>query len=166
MGVILDTSIWVDVERGRLSPADVASVTGAEPVYLAPPVIAELQYGVERAPDAAARARRKPCLILDRETGECFGRLAAHLDAGGAPLAPPRKQSLAGGAGHPTWLAAGHAERERLLGYSRSRRGSHPSSTARVVPSTLFFPRVHVNQREGKAHGILWVGATRARRPG
>jgi predicted nucleic acid-binding protein len=94
MGVILDTSIWVDVERGRLSPADVARVTGTEPVYLAPPVIAELQYGVDRAPDAAARARRasalarvrrKPCLILDRETGECFGRLAAHLDARGRP---------------------------------------------------------------------------------
>ncbi len=33
MGVILDTSIWVDVERGRLSPGDVARITGDEPVY-------------------------------------------------------------------------------------------------------------------------------------
>ena len=47
MGVILDTSIWVDVERGRLAPADVATVTGEAPVYLASPVIAELQYGVD-----------------------------------------------------------------------------------------------------------------------
>jgi predicted nucleic acid-binding protein len=94
MGVILDTSIWVDVKRGRLSPADVAAITGSESVYLAPPVIAELQYGVDRAPDAASRARRasalarirrKPCLIIDRETGECFGRLAAHVDAKGRP---------------------------------------------------------------------------------
>jgi predicted nucleic acid-binding protein len=94
MGVILDTSVWVDVERGRLSPAEVAAVTGEEPVYLAPPVIAELQYGMERSPDASARARRasalarirrKPCLIMDRETGECFGRLAAHLDSQGRP---------------------------------------------------------------------------------
>jgi predicted nucleic acid-binding protein len=94
MGVILDTSIWVDVERGRLSPADVAAITGSESVYLAPPVIAELQYGVDRAPEAASRARRasalarirrKPCLIIDRETGECFGRLAAHVDAKGRP---------------------------------------------------------------------------------
>jgi predicted nucleic acid-binding protein len=45
--VILDTSIWVDAERGRLAPADVAAVTGEEPVYLAPPVIAELQYESE-----------------------------------------------------------------------------------------------------------------------
>jgi len=94
MGVILDTSIWVDVERGRLAPADVASVTGDEPVYLAPPVLAELQYGVDRAPDAASRNRRhsalsrirqKPCLIMDRETGELFGRLAAELDSRGKP---------------------------------------------------------------------------------
>ena len=92
--MILDTSIWVDVKRGRLSPADVAAITGSESVYLAPPVIAELQYGVDRAPDAASRARRasalarirrKPCLIIDRETGECFGRLAAHVDAKGRP---------------------------------------------------------------------------------
>jgi predicted nucleic acid-binding protein len=94
MGVILDTSIWVDVERGRLSPHDVAAITGSEPVYLAPPVFAELQYGVDRAPDAVSRARRasalarirrKPCLIIDRDTGECFGRLAAHGDARGHP---------------------------------------------------------------------------------
>jgi predicted nucleic acid-binding protein len=94
VGVILDTSVWVDVERGRLSPSDVAAATGHEPVYLAPPVIAELQYGVQRAPDAAsrnrrasalARIRRKPCLIIDRETGEFFGRLAADVDARGRP---------------------------------------------------------------------------------
>ncbi len=94
MGVILDTSIWVDVERGRLAPADVATVTGEEPVYLAPPVIAELQYGLHRAPNAAARnrrasalarIRRKPCLIIDRETGEFFGRLAADVGSRDRP---------------------------------------------------------------------------------
>ena len=94
MGVILDTSIWVDVERGRLAPADVAAVTGEEAVYLAPPVIAELEYGVQRAATAAqrnrraaamARIRRKPCLIMDRETGALFGRLAAELDSAGRP---------------------------------------------------------------------------------
>lgn len=94
MGVIIDTSIWIDVERGRLAPADVAAVTGDEPVYMAPPVLAELQYGVQRAgtpaqrqkrASAFARLRRKPCLIVDGETGETFGRLAADLDAAGKP---------------------------------------------------------------------------------
>jgi len=96
VGVILDTSIWVDVERGRVTAAEVAALTKDEPVYLAPPVIAELQYGVERAPDAGsrnrrasalARIRRKPCLVLDAETGEIFGRIAADLDSRGKPSA-------------------------------------------------------------------------------
>ena len=94
MGVILDTCIWVDVERGRLAPRDVAAITGEEPVYLAPPVIAELEYGVLRAVDddqrarrasALARIRKKPCLIMDKDTGETFGRLSAMLDARGTP---------------------------------------------------------------------------------
>ncbi len=32
VAMILDTSIWVNVERGRLAPADVADRTGDEPV--------------------------------------------------------------------------------------------------------------------------------------
>lgn len=106
MGVILDTSIWVEVERGRLSPADVASQTGDEPVYLAPPILAELEYGVQRARTAAqrnqraaalARIRRKPCLNMDAETGLTFGRLAAELDASEKPSK---------GRIHDLWIAA------------------------------------------------------------
>jgi len=94
MGVIVDTSVWIDVERGRLSPGDVAAITGQEPVYLAPPVLAEIQYGVERAKTAAHRQKRaaaldrlryKPCLVMDAETGAVFGRLAAALDSAGRP---------------------------------------------------------------------------------
>lgn len=106
MGVIIDTSIWVDVERGRLAPADVAAVTGDQPVYLAPPVLAELEYGIHRAKNAGqrhrraaavARIRRKPCLMIDADTGTTFGRLAADLDARGRPSAH-KVQDL--------WLAA------------------------------------------------------------
>ena len=94
MGIIIDTSIWVDVERGRLTPADISAVTSDEPVYLAPPVIAELEYGVHRAKSAAqknkrasalARIRKCPCLILDQDTGVTFGRIAADLDTTGRP---------------------------------------------------------------------------------
>jgi len=106
MGVIIDTSVWVDVERGRLAPADVAAITGEEPAYLAPPVIAELEYGVQRAQTsdqrhkraaAVARIRKKPCLVIDAETGVTFGRLAADLDSAGRP-STHRIQDL--------WLAA------------------------------------------------------------
>jgi len=94
MGVILDTSIWVDVERGRLAPRDVAAVTGREPVYIVPPVLAELEYGVHRAQtddqrarraSALARIRKKPCIVIDRDTAEVFGRLSAALDSRGTP---------------------------------------------------------------------------------
>lgn len=92
MGVILDTCIWVDVERGRLSAADVASLTGNEPVYLTPITMAELEYGVLRARTLAernrraaalARLERKPCLIIDKSTGSLFGQLAAQVDSKG-----------------------------------------------------------------------------------
>jgi len=94
MGVILDTSIWVDVERGRLAPRDVQALTGDEPVYVVPPVIAELEYGVQRAKtddqrsrraSAVARIKKKPCIGIDKDTGETFGRLAAMLDSRGTP---------------------------------------------------------------------------------
>ena len=106
MGVILDTSIWVDVERGRLAPRDVASVTGDEPVYLVPPVLAELEYGVHRAQTdeqrirragAVARVRKKPCLVIDKDTGETFGRLAASVDSDGKPSTHRT---------HDIWIAA------------------------------------------------------------
>ena len=94
MAVILDTSIWIDVERGNLAPADVARITGENPVFLTPPVVAELEYGVCRATNAAqrnrrisalARIKRKPCLIMDLETAVIFGRLAADVDLRGKP---------------------------------------------------------------------------------
>ena len=44
MGFLVDTCIWIDVERGTLAPADVASVTGDESVYLSPVTIAELKF--------------------------------------------------------------------------------------------------------------------------
>jgi len=88
MGVIIDTCIWIDVERGRLSPADVQSKTGSEPVFMSPITLAELSFGVENAvsPDirqkrisALERLRKKPVLIIDDETGIIFGNVAAAL---------------------------------------------------------------------------------------
>ena len=33
MGFLIDTCVWIDVERGDLAPADVADFTGDEPVF-------------------------------------------------------------------------------------------------------------------------------------
>jgi predicted nucleic acid-binding protein len=88
MGVIVDTCIWIDVERGSIPPADVARYTGEEPVFISPVSIAELAYGTEIAPTQALRQKRlaalnrlkkKPTLVIDEETGAIFGSLAAQL---------------------------------------------------------------------------------------
>ena len=92
MGFLIDTCIWVDVEQGVLAPADVAEITGDAPVFLSPVTIAELKFGAEAAQDPGIRQRRlaalrrllrKPLLLIDGNTGEIFGGVAAHIKATG-----------------------------------------------------------------------------------
>ena len=106
MGVIVDTSVWIDVERKALTHVEVSERVENDAVFLAPQVVAELQYGVERAStpeqrnrrsSALAKIRRKPCLIVDRTTGEIFGQIAAQLDRTGAPATHRT---------HDLWIAA------------------------------------------------------------
>ncbi|RJQ64224.1 MAG: type II toxin-antitoxin system VapC family toxin [Desulfobacteraceae bacterium] len=93
MGFLIDTCIWIDVERGALSPADVSTVTGNEPVFLSPVIIAELKFGAETAKTADLRQKRlaalgrlkkKPLLMIDETTGEIFGDIAAQMRKQGA----------------------------------------------------------------------------------
>ena len=88
MGFLIDTCIWVDVERGDISPRDVSRYTGSEAVYISPVTIAELTYGAEITADenirqkrmaAIARLQKKPMLRIDEITGTIFGRIAALL---------------------------------------------------------------------------------------
>ena len=81
MGFLIDTCIWVEVERGCMAPGDVASFTGDYPVYLSPVTIAEPRYGAEAA--ASPGLRQKPVLRIDAATGEIFGSLAAKLKVAG-----------------------------------------------------------------------------------
>ena len=88
MGFLIDTCVWIDVERGIISPADVARYTTDQPVFISPVTLAELFFGAQMAKNevlrqkrmaALDRLRRKPFLIIDEITGEIFGRLAASL---------------------------------------------------------------------------------------
>lgn len=92
MGFLIDTCIWIDVERGFLFPGDIAQITRDEPIYLSPVTIAELKFGAEVAASADIRQRRlaaihrlrrKPILRIDETTGEIFGTLAASLRTNG-----------------------------------------------------------------------------------
>jgi len=88
LGFLIDTNLWVAIERGRLSAADINAITRQVPVYVSPVNMAELRFGMEMIKDtkekqrAAAllrRMRRKPLLRITDRTGEIFGELAARL---------------------------------------------------------------------------------------
>ena len=92
MGFLIDTCAWIDVERGALAPADVATLTRGEPVFLSPVTIAELRFGAEIAQDsgirqkrlaALRRLQRKPHLPIDSGSGEIFGSLASAIKTAG-----------------------------------------------------------------------------------
>lgn len=106
MGVIVDTSVWVDLARGRLEPSFAAQRIGNDRVFLAPPILAELEAGLPQETESASRSRHlgalsrikgKPCLIMDHATGEVFGRLVRSSG--------PRKRA-ADPDRHTVWVAA------------------------------------------------------------
>ncbi len=85
---MIDTSIWIAVERGAFAAADIHAMTRQEPVYLSPVNIAEIRFGLElmrpgikkqRALTMLRRLRRKPQLRITIETADTFGMLAARL---------------------------------------------------------------------------------------
>lgn len=88
MGFLIDTSLWVAVERGQLSAADIHAITRQEPIYLSPVNVAEMRFGIElmtdakqkqRAMAALRRLQRKPLLRITGETAEVFGTIAGKL---------------------------------------------------------------------------------------
>ena len=84
MGWLIDTDIWIAVERGALSAADIHAITRQEPIYLSPINIAEICFGLEllkasakkrQATAMLRRLRRKPQLRITVQTAEQFGAL-------------------------------------------------------------------------------------------
>lgn len=113
MGVLIDSSVLIDAERGLLDVA--AKVTGreGEGFFISVVSVSELLHGVWRAKDAATRARRSafvegvlerfPALPIDSAVARTHAQLWAELDAKGSPVGA-----------HDLWLAAscvafGHA---------------------------------------------------------
>ncbi len=138
MGFLIDTSIWVAVERGDLTAADVAAVTGSEPVYISPVTIAELKFGAQRVAnpefrqerlEAIDRLMKKPVLVIDEATGEIFGRLAAELKDTGRGH-EFRIQDL--------WLASQAIQhRLRLLSHNRKDFEDIPGLDLLIFPAKI-----------------------------
>lgn len=115
MGFLIDTNIWIAIERGRLSAADIHAVTRQAPIYLSPVNLAEIRFGIDLMADAKQkhramamlrRMRRKPLLRIGAVTAEVFGMLAAQLTKSGHGHGC-RIQDL--------WLAAQAIERKLTL---------------------------------------------------
>ncbi len=66
MGFLIDTRLWIAVERGKLGAADIHVITQQAPIYLSPVNIAEIRFGIDLMTNAAqkqlpmAMLRRKP----------------------------------------------------------------------------------------------------------
>ena len=112
MGFLIDTNLWIAIERGKLSAADIHAITGQAPIYLSPVNVAEIRYGIDmmkgarqklRAMTMLRRLRRKPLLRITGEIGEVFGMLAAKLTQAGRGT-DFRMQDL--------WLASQAIQRE------------------------------------------------------
>ncbi|MDT8342200.1 MAG: PIN domain-containing protein [Longimicrobiales bacterium] len=109
MGVLIDTSVLVAHERGRLEldrlAAKVVRERADEPFYISVITVSELLHGARRAGDRVRQARRTafvegvieafPALPIDLPTARTHADLAADLAAGGRPVGT-----------HDLWIAA------------------------------------------------------------
>lgn len=105
MGVLIDASVLIDHERGRLDVRGRIQGREDEGLFLSVVTASELLHGVHRAEDDAVRARRSafvegvlerfPTLPIDLGTGRAHARLWADLAATGRPIGT-----------HDLWLAA------------------------------------------------------------
>jgi tRNA(fMet)-specific endonuclease VapC len=105
MGLLIDPSVLIEAERGRLDLA--AHVRGrvGEQVFVSVVKVSEMLFGAQRARDSASRHRRIAVaeallsrfkvLDLDVSVARLHAQVKAELAARGTPVGP-----------HDLWLAA------------------------------------------------------------
>jgi tRNA(fMet)-specific endonuclease VapC len=104
MGVLIDASILIEAERGRLDVERHVTRHGEDEAFLSVITASELLHGVHRATDPDIRARRAafveavlerfPLLAVDLACARAHARLWAELRQSGAIIGP-----------HDLWLA-------------------------------------------------------------
>ncbi|HEX6913563.1 MAG TPA: PIN domain-containing protein [Longimicrobium sp.] len=103
MGILIDTSVLIDAERGRLDLAPHLAARTGEQVFLSAVSVSELLYGAYR--DTGTRNKRLAVaeavltqfkvLQIDTPATRLHPRIKADLAARGTPVGP-----------HDLWLAA------------------------------------------------------------
>jgi tRNA(fMet)-specific endonuclease VapC len=105
VGLLLDASILIENERGRLDVEGHVRRHGEGETFLSVITVSELLHGVHRAPDGATMSRRSAwveavaarfaLLPVDLAAARAHARLWAHLASEGRIIGP-----------HDLWLAA------------------------------------------------------------
>jgi predicted nucleic acid-binding protein len=105
VGILIDSSIFIAHERGRLDINSHLEGREDEEFYISVVSASELLHGVHRARDASVRARRSafveallerfPLLGIEVSTARTHARLWADLAVAGTPIGP-----------NDLWLAA------------------------------------------------------------
>ena len=98
MGFLIDASVLIDHERGRVDLQRKLAGRGGEELFLSVVTASELLHGVHRARDPRVRARRSalteglferfPILPLDMATARVHAHLSAHLASIGWLIGP------------------------------------------------------------------------------
>jgi tRNA(fMet)-specific endonuclease VapC len=96
MAQLVDSSVWITLERRGLTLEDLARVAGDEPLRLASITAAELLVGVHRADSPERRRRREPfveeilsrvpVLGFDVSIARTHARVWAQLALAGTPV--------------------------------------------------------------------------------
>lgn len=96
MGTLIDTSVFIAVERGRLDPAALQHEADDEQIAMAAITASELLHGVHRLKHAVSRARAErfveevldlvPVIPFDLDVARVHARLDAALSATGTAV--------------------------------------------------------------------------------
>ena len=96
MGTIIDTSVLIAVERGRLDPAALRDEDDEEEIAIAAITASELLHGVHRLTSAVARTRAErfvehllawiPVIPFDLDVARTHARLDAELSSAGTAV--------------------------------------------------------------------------------
>lgn len=105
MGILIDSSVLIEIERGRIDPAPHLAKRGDEQAFVSVVSVSEILYGSHRTADPAVRHRRLAMseallaqfkvLHIDLAVARIHAQLKAELAARGTPVGP-----------HDLWLAA------------------------------------------------------------
>jgi tRNA(fMet)-specific endonuclease VapC len=96
VGAVIDSSVFIAAERGKIDFERVLREYGDEPAAIAAITASELLHGIHRAGEASQRSRREafvervlvdfPLIPFDLVVARVHARLAAELAAKGSPI--------------------------------------------------------------------------------